>query len=111
MFHGYDDFTIAILMQLEQIGFCRRGRGQAFVLDNDLSFRGRLPVNSGGGQLSTGQPGLAAGMVNLAEAVTQMFGEAGARQVADPRNALVTGIGMVPLLRNWGTSAALVLER
>jgi hypothetical protein len=53
---------------------------------------------------------LASGGLNLAEAVRQMFGEGGARQVANPRNALVTGIGVIPYARNWGTSAAMILE-
>lgn len=39
-----------------------------------------------------------------------MFGEAGARQVSDPRNALVTGIGVIPYGRNWSTSSAMILE-
>ena len=57
-----------------------------------------------------GQPGLASGGLNLAEAVRQLFGEGGARQVKDPKNALVTGIGVIPYGRNWGTSAAMILE-
>ena len=48
--------------------------------------------------------------LNLAEAVRQMFGEGGGRQVANPNNALVTGIGVIPYARNWGTSAAMILE-
>ena len=46
----------------------------------------------------------------LAEAVRQMFGEGGGRQVANPNNALVTGIGVIPYARNWGISAAMILE-
>ena len=110
MFHPYDDFTIAVLMQMEDLGFCRRGEGSKFILDTDLSYRGSLPLNTGGGQISAGQPGLASGGLNLVEAVRQMFGEAGARQVSDPRNALVTGIGVIPYGRNWSTSSAMILE-
>lgn len=109
-FHPYDDFTIAVLMQLEQIGFCRRGDGSRFVLDTDLSYTGTLPLNTSGGQLSAGQPGLAGGMVNLVEAIRQLRGEATGRQVPNPRNAMVTGIGVVPFIRNWGTSAVMILE-
>jgi len=109
-FHPYDDFTIAVLMQLEQIGFCKRGQGSRFVLDTDLTYSGRLPLNTSGGQLSAGQPGLASGFVNLIEAVRQLRGEATGRQVPDPRNAMVTGIGVVPFIRNWGSSAVLILE-
>lgn len=110
MFHPYDDFTIAVLMQMEDLGFCRRGEGSKFILETDLSYKGTLPLNTGGGQISAGQPGLASGGLNLVEAVRQMFGEAGARQVSDPRNALVTGIGVIPYGRNWSTSSAMILE-
>lgn len=110
MFQPYDDFTIAVLMQMEQIGFCPRGQGSRFILDTDLSFKGKLPLNTGGGQISAGQPGLASGGLNLVEAVRQMFGEAGARQVRDPRNAMVTGIGVVAYARNWSTSNVMILE-
>ncbi len=110
MFQPYDDFTIAVQMQLEGLGFCRRGEGADFILDTDLSFGGSLPLNTGGGQISAGQPGLAGGPLNLTEAVRQLFGEGGERQVPNPRNALVTGIGVIPYGRNWSTSAALILE-
>lgn len=110
MFHPYDDFTIAVLMQLEEFGFCERGAGSDYILATDLSHTGELPLNTGGGQMSAGQPGLAGGGVMLVEAVRQMFGEAGPRQVADPRNALVTGLGVIPYARNWATSAAMILE-
>jgi acetyl-CoA acetyltransferase len=110
MFHPYDDFLIAMLFQLEQIGFCKRGEGSDFLLNTDLSPKGKLPINTGGGQISAGQPGLAGGGVNMVEAVRQLFGEAGARQVPNAKNALVTGIGVVPYFRNWGSSVAMVME-
>lgn len=110
MLQLYDDFTIAVLMQLEAFGYCPTGEGSRFALDTDLSYAGTLPLNTGGGQLSAGQPGLAGGGVQLTEAVRQLFGDAGARQVRDARRALVTGIGVIPYGRNWTTSAALVLE-
>ena len=111
MFHPYDDFLIAVLLQLEQIGFCGRGEGSAFLLDTDISATGTLPINTGGGQISAGQPGLAGGQLNLIEAIRQMLGAAGERQVPDADNAMVTGIGVIPYVRNWGSSAAMILER
>lgn len=111
MAHLYDDFHIATMMQLEQIGFCGRGEGSDFILATDISPTGRLPINTGGGQISSGQPGLCGGGVQLVEAVRQMFGEAEGRQVPDPANALVTGIGAINYVRNWSVSAALVLEK
>ena len=109
-FQPYDDFTIAVLIKLEDAGFCAKGEGRDFVLNTDLSYQGTLPLNTGGGQISSGQPGLAAGMIQVVEAVRQLRGEAGERQLKEPKNALVTGIGYVNFLRNWNTSIAAVLE-
>jgi acetyl-CoA acetyltransferase len=110
MFHPYDDFLIALLLKLEQIGFCKRGEGSDFLLSTDFSPTGDLPLNTGGGQISAGQPGLAGGGLNVVEAVRQLMGEGGSRQVANAKNALVTGIGVVPYFRNWGSSVAMVME-
>jgi acetyl-CoA acetyltransferase len=111
MIHLYDDFLIAILLTLEHLGFCERGEGSKFILETDLSYQGSLPLNTSGGQISAGQPGLAGGGLNAVEAVRQMFGEAGQRQVSNPENALVTGIGVIPYGRNWGVSNVLLLEQ
>jgi acetyl-CoA acetyltransferase len=110
MLQPYDDFLIAVLLQLEALGFCAPGQGRRFLLDNDISHRGVLPINTGGGQISAGQAGLAGGGLNFVEAVRQLRGEGGARQVSDPRNAMVTGIGSIPYIRNWGVSAVMILE-
>lgn len=110
MFHPYDDFLIAVMLKLEQIGFCKRGQGSQFLLNTDIGPKGALPINTGGGQIACGQPGLAGGQLNLVEAVRQLMGEATKRQVKDARNAMVTGIGVIPYGRNWGTSAAMVLQ-
>jgi acetyl-CoA acetyltransferase len=110
MLQPYDDFLIAILLQLEALGFCRPGGGRQFLLDTDISYRGMLPINTGGGQISCGQAGIAGGGLNFVEAVRQLRGEAGPRQVAYPRNAMVTGIGSIPYIRNWGVSAVMILE-
>jgi acetyl-CoA acetyltransferase len=106
-FHPYDDFLIAIVIQLEAFGFCKPGEGMAYVRDTDLSYNGTLPLNTGGGQISAGQA--ACSSHNLIEAVRQLMGEAGKRQVKDTTNALVTGIGWINYGRNWGSSAALAL--
>jgi acetyl-CoA acetyltransferase len=110
-FHPYDDFIIAIMLQLEHIGFCEQGKGADFILGRDMTFSGDLPLNTGGGQISAGQPGLAGGGLNLVEAVRQMFGEGGARQVRRTQNAMVTGIGGIPYARNWCTSGVMILEQ
>ncbi|HWL46620.1 MAG TPA: thiolase family protein, partial [Sphingomonadaceae bacterium] len=108
-FHPYDDFIIAIMMQLEMLGFCAHGQGAAFVHETDFLYSGDLPLNTGGGQISAGQCGLAGGGTNLVEAVRQLFGEGGARQVKNTANALVTGIGGIPYGRNWNSSVVLIL--
>jgi acetyl-CoA acetyltransferase len=111
MIMPYDDFLIALLITLEDIGFCEKGKGADFVLNTDLSYKGTLPLNTSGGQISAGQPGLAGGGLNLVEGVRQMFGEAEGRQVTDPRNCMVTGIGVIPYGRNWGVSNVMILEQ
>jgi acetyl-CoA acetyltransferase len=109
LFQPYDDFLIAVLLQLEHIGFAAPGGASDFLLSHDINFHGDFPINTGGGQISAGQPGLAGGGVNLIEGVTQLLGAAGERQVRRARNAVVTGIGAMQYARNWGTSAVLVL--
>ena len=109
-FHPYDDFYIALVLQLEQIGFCAPGQAERFILDTDIGLQGSLPINTGGGQISAGQPGLAGGGINLVEAVLQLLGRAGPRQLARADNALVTGIGVIQYARNWACSSALMLE-
>ena len=110
MFHPYDDFLIAEVLQLEQTGWCKRGEGSDFLLETDVSYKGTFPINPGGGQISAGQIGLASGMTNLVEAVRQMRGEAGDRQVSNRSNAMVTGIGVITYGRSWKVSNALILE-
>jgi acetyl-CoA acetyltransferase len=89
----YDCFTITVIVELEDLGFCRKGEGGAFVQDGGISLTGRLPVTTHGGLLSAGHPGLAGGMFHLIEGVRQLRGEAGERQVRDAEVALVHGNG------------------
>jgi len=108
-FHPYDDFIIAMVLQLEMLGFCKPGQGCDFIRERSFTHDGDLPLNTGGGQISAGQCGLAGGGTNLVEAVRQLLGEGGPRQVSDVRNALVTGIGGIPYARNWNSSAVMIL--
>ncbi|MEM0440551.1 MAG: thiolase family protein [Candidatus Caldarchaeum sp.] len=93
LFNAYDDYTPIVLMQLEDAGFCQKGQAGKFLEENDITYKGSLPVNTGGGLLSYGQAGMAGGLHHLVEAVRQLRGEAGERQVEDPRYALVTALG------------------
>ncbi len=107
----YDDYPIAVLIQIEDLGYCEKGAGGKFVERRDLTFKGDFPVNTGGGQLSVGQAGLAGGYLHLVEALRQLRGEAGPRQVSKAERALVTGIGWLNYGHNLGTTAGLVMER
>jgi acetyl-CoA acetyltransferase len=89
----YDCYTITVVVTLEDAGFCAKGRGGAFVEEHDLTFSGDCPLNTHGGQLSFGQPGLAGGMSHVTEAARQLQGRAGERQVRDCEMAFVNGNG------------------
>jgi len=92
---AYDCYTITVVVTLEDAGFCEKGRGGPFVEEHDLTYQGDLPLNTHGGQLSFGQPGLAGGMSHLTEAVRQLQGRAGDRQLPDCELAFVNGNGGV----------------
>ena len=89
----YDCYTITVLLTLEDSGFCAKGTGGRFIDDHDLRWNGDFPVNTHGGQLSFGQPGIAGGMSHVTEAVRQIQGRAGERQIPDLDIAFVNGNG------------------
>ncbi len=105
MVQVYDCYTITALLSIEDSGFCGPGEGLAFVRDHDLSYRGDFPCNTHGGQLGFGQGGLAGGMSHVVEAVRQIQGRAGERQLARHDLAYVTGTGGV-----MSEQGALVLQ-
>ena len=88
----YDAFTINTILFLEDLGFCAKGEGGAFVENGAIGPGGRLPVNTNGGGLSCTHPGMY-GIFALIEAVQQLRGEAGERQVAGVNVALAHGNG------------------
>ena len=88
----YDAFTINTLLFLEDLGFCKKGEAGAFVRDGGIAPGGRLPVNTNGGGLSCVHPGMY-GIFALIEAVRQLRGECGARQVAGAQTAIAHGNG------------------
>jgi len=87
----YDCFTIAVALQLEQLGFCGKGEGAAFADSDALGSNGSLPFNTNGGMLSFHNGGI----YHVTEAVTQLRHEAGARQVGGAELGLVQGNGGV----------------
>jgi acetyl-CoA C-acetyltransferase len=107
----YDSFTITVLMQLEDLGFCAKGEGGRFVADGGLiAGNGRIAVNTDGGGLCNNHPGNRGGMTKVIEAVRQLRGEAHpAVQVKDCALALANGIG--GQLGSRHSAATLILER
>jgi acetyl-CoA acetyltransferase len=91
----YDCFTITVIVELEDLGFCAKGEGGAFVEGGRIRLGGELPVTTHGGLLSYAHPGLAGGFFHVVEAVRQLRGEARERQVEDAEVALVHGNGGV----------------
>jgi acetyl-CoA acetyltransferase len=88
----YDSFTLTVLLTLEGLGFCKKGEGGPFVEGGTLRVGGALPTNTDGGGLSSCQPGMR-GMFLLVEAVQQLRGECGERQVPNARLACVNATG------------------
>jgi acetyl-CoA acetyltransferase len=91
----YDCFTITVIVELEDLGFCAKGEGGRFVEGGRIALGGELPITTHGGLLSGGHPGLGGGFFHVLEAVRQVRGEAGARQVAGTNVALAHGNGGV----------------
>jgi acetyl-CoA acetyltransferase len=88
----YDSFTYTALVTLEELGFCEKGEGGPFVSGQRTAPGGDFPMNTNGGGLSYTHPGMY-GMFILIEAVRQLRGECGERQVRDAKLALVNGTG------------------
>ena len=107
----YDSFTITVLMQLEDLGFCAKGEGGRFVADGNLiSGVGKLPFNTDGGGLCNNHPSNRGGMTKVIEAVRQLRGEAHPQvQVKNCSIALAQGMG--GQLGSRHGSATLILER
>ena len=107
----YDSFTITVLMQLEDLGFCPKGEGGRFVMDGGLiSGVGRLPFNTDGGGLCNNHPANRGGITKVIEAVRQLRGEAHPKvQVANCGVALAHGTG--GLLGSRHGSSTLIMER
>src|SRR6202023_415491 len=83
----YDSFTITVLLLLEDLGFCKKGEGGAFVQGGNIALGGRLPINTDGGGLSSNHPGMR-GIFLIIEAVRQLRGQCGPRQVAGAQLAV-----------------------
>ncbi|MBV8094383.1 MAG: thiolase domain-containing protein [Acetobacteraceae bacterium] len=107
----YDSFTITVLVQLEDLGFCEKGQGGRFVADGNLiAGQGKLPFNTDGGGLCNNHPANRGGITKVIEAVRQLRGEAHPKvQVKDCSLALAHGTGGSLGTRHG--SATLIMER
>jgi acetyl-CoA acetyltransferase len=99
----YDSFTITVLLSLEGLGFCERGTAWEFIKNGRIAPGGDFPLNTSGGGLSYCHPGQF-GVLLLVEAVRQLRGECGDRQVAGAKTALAHGTGGI-----LSTSATVIL--
>jgi acetyl-CoA acetyltransferase len=90
----HDCFSVAEILAYEQFGICREGEGGQLIDDGSTRIGGRIPVNPSGGLLAKGHPLGATGLGQIGEIVTQLRGEAGARQVEGARLGLTSNMGM-----------------
>ncbi len=104
----YDDYPVIVMMQFEDLGFCEKGEGAAFVRARRMTHDGDFPNNTSGGQLSAGQAGAAGGFLGLTETIRQLTGVAGERAVAHDKLGLVGGFGMVTYDRCLCTGAVVL---
>jgi len=103
----YDDYPVISVMQIEDLGFCAKGEGAAFVRSHSFTVVGDFPLNTSGGQLSVGQAGAAGGYLGLTEAVRQLTGTALGARVPNARVALASGFGMINYDRGLCCGAAI----
>jgi acetyl-CoA acetyltransferase len=104
----YDDYPVMTVIQLEDLGFCRKGEGPDFIRRHSLSTDGTFPINTSGGQLSVGQAGCAAGFLGLVESIRQLTGRNLARPVPAARFGMAVGFGMITYDRGLCSGAAIL---
>lgn len=104
----YDDYPVMSVIQLEDLGFCRKGEGPEFIRRHSFSTDGTFPVNTSGGQLSVGQAGCAAGFLGLVESIRQLTDRNLARPVQDARFGIAVGFGMITYDRGLCSGAAIL---
>jgi acetyl-CoA acetyltransferase len=104
----YDDYPVISLMQIEDLGFCKKGEAADFVRRHSLTADGSFPINTSGGQLSAGQAGAAGGFLGLVEIVRQLTGQSLGVAVPDARVGLASGFGMINYDRGLCSGAAIL---
>ncbi|SEA37254.1 thiolase family protein [Variovorax sp. YR216] len=104
----YDDYPVIVMMQFEDLGFCEKGEGSAFVQSHVMTNDGSFPNNTSGGQLSAGQAGAAGGFLGMTETIRQLTDTADSRAVPNAQLGLVAGFGMVTYDRCLCTGAIIL---
>ena len=90
----YDSYTITVICELEESGFCKKGEGGDWIQEQDFTFKGNMPMNTHGGQMSYGQASTAGGCAQVTESVRQIRRDGGTHQVPGPTDIVyVTGSG------------------
>lgn len=103
----HDAFSPIVILALEDFGLCEKGEGGRFVGEGNISFGGSIPVNTNGGLLSQGHPGIPGGLLHVVEAIRQLRGECENRQVRDARVAASIHFGgplSMSSVSLWSTS-------
>ena len=89
----YDCFTGTVIMMLEDLGFCPKGEGGRFATSGEITYCGRIPINTHGGLLSFAHPGMPGSLFHFHEVVAQLRGRCGERQIAGAELGLVHSLG------------------
>jgi acetyl-CoA acetyltransferase len=105
---AYDDYPVICFMQIEDLGFCKKGEVSNFLSDKDLTVNGNFPVNTSGGQLSVGQAGAGGGYLGVVETIRQLTLQTQGHQVEKAKHGLVSCFGMINYDRGLCTSAAIL---
>jgi acetyl-CoA acetyltransferase len=104
----YDDYPVMSMIQIEDLGFCKKGEGPNFIRRNSFTVDGSFPINTSGGQLSVGQAGCAAGFLGVVESIRQLTDRNLARPVPGARFAIAVGFGMITYDRGLCSGAAVL---
>lgn len=102
----HDCFTIAEIMAIEDLGFCKKGEGGKLTEEGETSLNGRIPINTSGGLKGKGHPVGATGIAQAVEMVSQLRGEAGKRQIDGVEMGVIHNVG-----GSGGTAVVHVLKR
>lgn len=106
---AYDDYPVMVMIQMEDLGFCKKGEGPQFVRETSLTVQGKgLALNTCGGMLSAGQAGAAGGFMSVVEAIRQLTGEPLGLQVPAATAGVVSGYGYVNYDRGICAAAAIL---